>query len=191
MKIELLAITPGAEELIESAARVCYKTDSNAETRTKFLRNIIRRGHLSVVEHATATFRISGVSRSLTHQLVRHRMASYSQESQRYVKADKPEYITPPSILSNPRLAYRYTHAIRDLYYLYRYMIKEGIKPEDARFVLPNATTTTIVMTANFREWLHFINLRTDSHAQWEIRELAERIQETLEAKAPSIFGRE
>lgn len=189
MKVELLAITPSSEELIENAARVCYKSKSNVETRSGFLKGIIKRGHLSVVEHATATFRISDVSRALTHQLVRHRMASYSQESQRYVKVKQPEFVTPPSINSNKDIHKKYTQAVLGLYDLYQEMIQNGIPAEDARFILPNSATTTIVMSANFREWLHFINLRSSPYAQWEIRDLAIKIKEILSSQAPSIFG--
>lgn len=197
MKIELLQYTPNPEELIEKAARTCYKSPSKPETRDKFLRGVIKSGHESVIEHASATFKISEVSRALTHQLVRHRVASYSQESQRYCTFEKSYgnvlddwFVTPTSILENSndevRNVYRETmECIEDAY---RKLVDSGIKAEDARFLLPNAAKTEIVCTMNFREWRHFLKLRCDSHAQWEIRDLANEILSKLYSIAPSIF---
>lgn len=203
MNIELLSITPNAEETIDKAARTCYKSVSKEEKRAGFLKGIIKSGHESVIEHASATFKISGVSRALTHQLVRHRMASYSQQSQRYCSFDKSYgnttddwYVTPPSIQDHPGSNEVDLGGKEQLYRqfmvkceeIYNKLIDMGVKPEDARFILPNAAKTEIVMTANFREWRHFIKMRADSHAQWEIQELARAILDELCKHAPNIF---
>ena len=139
------------------------------------------------MEHATATFLICG-SRAFTHQLVRHRLASYSQKSQRYVKEDQFKWVLPPSIQGNAEAYKVFTTAMHDTRIAYGQLIDLGIPKEDARYVLPNACETEIVMTANFREWRHFINLRADSHAQWEIREVAQMVLKQLYQLAPSIF---
>ena len=175
MEVELLTITPDAERLIEAAGRTCYDTGdrAGADTAAKFIRMLIRRGHLSVLEHASATFRVRGVSRALTHQLVRHRLASYSQRSQRYVKEDGFGYVTPPGISENEEAGRVYEEFVETVRDTYNRLLELGVFPEDARFVLPNATATEIVITANFREWRHIIGLRGEAAAQWEIRRLA------------------
>lgn len=186
MNVELLSITPNSEELIERACRICYNSECNPETRDSFISGIIKRGHESVIEHASATFEITGVSRALTHQLVRCRLASYSQKSQRYCKEGQFDYVIPPSIQGLDAAYFNTT--MRNLQKVYNDLIQLGIKAEDARFVLPNACCTEIVMTMNFRELRHFIELRADKHAQWEIRELAKQILDILFLHAPNIF---
>lgn len=202
MNVELIANTPNPEEVIEQCGRTCYKSpEKDAETRAKFIAGIIHAGHTSVIEHATATFRITGVSRSLTHQLVRHRLFSFSQQSQRYVKETEPNYITPISIQedlaegSDKKLdpikltAHKiYDDCMRNCWRTYQTLIELGIKKEDARFVLPNAACTEICVSGNFREWYNFLNLRLDVHAQWEIRQLAWLILDKLMAIAPNVF---
>ena len=190
MKVELLSITPDAEKIIEKAGRTCYLS-SKAETekqRQKFIKSLVKNGHHSVLEHACATFKISGVSRSLTHQLVRHRLCSYSQQSQRYVDESNFEYIEPDSIKANSIAHTIFTEFMDEAKSTYSRLRKLGIKKEDARFVLPNATSTTIVVTANFREWRHIIELRGQSSAQWEIRKLVIEILKILKKYAPSVF---
>jgi thymidylate synthase (FAD) len=150
---------------------------------------LISRGHLSVLEHASAAFRIRGVSRALTHQLVRHRLASYSQRSQRYVSEGGFPYVTPPAIEGDPAAKRRYDDAVENARAAYEDLIALGVKREDARFVLPNATATEIVMTANFREWRHVLELRGHRSAQWEIRRLAVAILKILREYAPATFG--
>ena len=196
MNIELIAYTPDPENVIEQAARVCYMSKpKDIEARTKFLRNIIKSGHESVIEHATATFKISGVSRALTHQLVRHRIASYSQQSQRYCSFEKISssddvwYVTPPDVLKNERALAIYENFMKFVVDTYEELHKCGIKNEDCRFVLPNACKTQIFMSMNFRALRHFASLRLDPHAQWEIRAMAKEMCFKLNDIAPAIFG--
>jgi thymidylate synthase (FAD) len=191
VELELLAITPDAERLIEAAGRTCYATAdrAGADTAERFIRMLIRRGHLSVLEHASATFRIRGVSRALTHQLVRHRLASYSQRSQRYVREGGFDYVTPPAVAANAAARGAFDDAVEASRGAYQKLIELGCPREDARFVLPNACATEIVMTANFREWRHFLELRGDAAAQWEIRQLAVAILRDLKSRAPAVFA--
>jgi thymidylate synthase (FAD) len=191
LEVELLTITPDAEKLIEAAGRTCYDTGdrAGADTADKFIRMLIRRGHLSVLEHAAATFRIRGVSRALTHQLVRHRLASYSQRSQRYVGEAGFPYVTPPSVAGNDDAHRAFDDAVENARAAYEKLIGIGVPREDARFVLPNATATEIVMTANFREWRHVLALRGHASAQWEIRRLAIAVLKELKREAPATFA--
>lgn len=190
MEVELLTITPDAERLIEAAGRTCYDTGdrAGAETTRPFIRMLIRRGHTSVLEHAAATFRIRGVSRALTHQLVRHRLASYSQRSQRYVSEKGFAYVTPPAVAANEAARPVFDEAVEQARAAYERLVALGIHREDARFLLPNAAATEIVITANFREWRHILELRGHPSAQWEIRELAVRLAAVLKDQAPATF---
>lgn len=143
----------------------------------------INMGHTSVLEHVSATFRISDVSRSLTHQLVRHRLASFVQQSQRYVKLDLDGngwYVTPPSIAADKHLEFKYDEQMAACASTYKALLDHGIRPEDARFALPEATKTEIVMTMNLRELQSFYALRNDAHAQWEIRGLSHVMRDAL-----------
>lgn len=185
MEIELISITPDPEFVIEEAGRTCYKSKTGDPA---IIRKWIMAGHESVIEHASATFRISGVSRALTHQLVRHRIASYSQQSQRYVKESEFDYVIPPSIKKDKNLNNDYMWFMNCIQDMYNYLIDSGIKKEDARFILPNACCTEIVMTMNFREFRHFLKLRTNKSAQWEIREMANHILTVLYDHAPNVF---
>ena len=191
MKVELISITRDAERIIELAARTCYDSRHRLydQVTEKFLHNLMRAGHLSVFEHAWATFDISGISRACSHQLVRHRLATYSQRSQRYVREEGFDYITPPTIAENEEAVRIYHMTIGAVQQAYGSLLKLNIPKEDARFLLPNACATNLVMTANFREWMHIFKLRLTSHAQWEIRELAARILKILQREAPIIFG--
>lgn len=189
-KVELWSITPDSERLIERAGRVCWKTElSPAEDGTAvFINNLIKRGHFSVLEHSKATFFISGISRACSHQIVRHRIASYSQESQRYVDMSDFEPVMPETLLDTPRASAIFESAISAGRYAYKRLRELGILKEDARFLLPNATPTCIVMTLNFSAWRHFFKMRCDKHAQWEIRALADEILRQLYEQAPSVF---
>lgn len=189
MRVELLQITPNAEKVIEKAGRICYNSINKItkESHEKFIKNLIQRGHLSVLEHAMATFEISGVSRNMTHQLVRHRIASYSQESQRYVKIGT-DYIIPDSIKENVHLHAKFIDLADKCLLFYQEMIDKSIKKEDARYIIPQAITTKIIMTANFREWRHFLKLRLHKSAQWEIRKVAKEILKILYNHASSVF---
>jgi len=184
-----MSITPDAEKLIETIGRVAYQSfDKQIEgSEKKFIRMLIKRGHESVLEHASATVRIKGVSRALTHQLVRHRLCSFTQKSQRWVSESDFTYITPNSVKGQTYVIYNsLMNTIRDTYNV---LVKSGIPKEDARFILPNATSTEIVITANFREWRHILRLRGARQAQWEIRKLAIKILELLKEYAPTVFG--
>jgi thymidylate synthase (FAD) len=190
MKIELLFITPEPEKLIEAAGRTSYLSFSKQgkDTEKAFIRALIKRGHLSVLEHAYATFRISGISRAFTHQLVRHRLCSFTQQSQRYVDESNFNYIEPLSIKNHPEAHSAFIDFMKKARKTYRDLQKLGIKKQDARFVLPNAAESQIVVTANLREWRYIIELRSEPGAQWEIREAAIEIRKILKKHAPTIF---
>jgi len=194
MHVELIAITRYLrgnglpEELLEHAGRVCYRSRSRGDPGS-FLRARIREGHESLIEHASATFEISGISRACSHQLVRHRLASYSQESQRYVSMDNPEWVIPPAIAADPEALCIWEEFTEEVRRAYRRLRDRGVHKEDARFVLPNGTATRIIVTMNFRELLHVFRLRISPHAQWEIRQVAVRMLEAVYPYAPSVFG--
>jgi len=197
MDVRLLYHTPDPQRSVAAAARLCYapvgaaellETMSDASIRS-VLRTIMSSGHLSTLEHASYTFAIDGVSRAMTHQLVRHRLASYNQQSQRYVSYDSnPTFIVPPEVDKNPEARERFLAACAESFLSYRAMIDAGVPPEDARYLLPNAMETKIVVTMNIRELLHFFELRCCNRAQWEIREVAGRMLELAEPTAPYIF---
>ncbi|MEM3404109.1 MAG: FAD-dependent thymidylate synthase [Nitrososphaeria archaeon] len=152
----------------------------------RFLKNAKKMNHWGVFEHATFTVSVSGVSRALTHQLVRHRLASYSQQSQRQVKIDTSSewYIKPPSI-GDCEL---FETLMNEIAKCYLRLVEDGIPEEDARYVLPNACKTNIVITANARQWLHILGLRMDEQSQWEIRKMSRMILEELSKISPLIF---
>ena len=190
MKIELIYITPNPEKVIEEAGRTSYQSFNRMGegSEKKFIRMIINLGHLSVIEHAVASFRIKDVSRSLTHQLVRHRLASFTQKSQRYVDEKNFTFVEPPKIEENPEAHKIYLDFMESVRETYGKLRDLKIPKEDARFVLPNATTTEIVVTANLREWRHIVELRGSKHAQWEIRKMAIEILKILKREAPTVF---
>lgn len=188
MKIKLLAITPRAEEVIEFAGRVCYQSENKCApgSATGFIGKLIAMGHESPLEHAYATFHISGCSRAMTHQLVRHRLMSISQQSQRYVDEKSFEYVIPPSVTAERRQEFRQDmEAIRAMYAKWQ---EKGLKKEDSRFVLPNACTSDIVISANFREFRHIFAVRCAHQAQWEIREACSAMLRELHERAPGVF---
>lgn len=197
MDVRLLNHTPDPQRAVAAAARLCYAPVGAAElvetmsdeAVLKVLKTIITSGHTSALEHASYTFAVDGVSRALTHQLVRHRLASYNQQSQRYVTyADESSFVVPPSIQADPALATRYHAATQATFDAYRELLESGVPAEDARYLLPNAMMTKIVITMNIRELLHFFELRCCKRAQWEIRALAHRMLELAEPTAPYIF---
>ncbi len=191
MKVELIAITPKAELVIEEAGRTCYLSfdRKGRNTAGPFIQRLLRAGHTSVLEHASATFRISGVSRAMTHQLVRHRLASFSQQSQRYVDENNFKYVIPPGVEKDQPAVKIFRKTMEDIGNAYRALLDAGVKREDARFVLPNACTSEIVMSANFREWRHIFELRLSPRAQWEIRSTCMECLKQLKQKAPAVFG--
>ena len=197
MRVELISWTPEPDKTVAAAARLCYSATHAADIKNELtqskieslLNNIASMGHLSTFEHASFTFAINGVSRALTHQLVRHRIASYSQQSQRYVSEEAFDYITPPSIADNPQAAAEYTELMEKIRQAYTDLLKIAPK-EDARYVLPNACETKIVCTFNARSLHNFFSHRCCSRAQWEIRELANRMLEEVRAVAPCLFAK-
>ena len=183
----LITVTPDAEAVIESCGRICY--DSEAGGSKDLVRRLIKSGHESVIEHSSATFEIE-CSRACSHQIIRHRIASYSQRSQRYVRETEPEYVVPPSISEKGEALSAFEEAMAAAWSTYADLLKLGIKAQDARFVLPNACTTKIRITMNFRSWRHFIKERgLNPAAQWEIRGIARQILTILAQEAPSCFG--
>ncbi len=194
MRVELIAMTHylqgdgSPEALLEHAGRVCYRSESRGEPAA-FLRARLREGHESLIEHASATFELSGISRACSHQLVRHRLASYSQESQRYVELTAPEWVVPPAIQADPEARAVWEQFTAQVGAAYEALRARGIRKEDARFVLPNATATRLVVTMNFRELRHFFRLRITPAAQWEIREVAVQMLGLLVPHAPTVFG--
>ncbi len=197
MQVELLNHTPDPERAIATAARLCYAPVGAAELMETMpedrvrsvLTTIMASGHFSTLEHASYTFAIDGVSRVLTHQLVRHRLASFNQQSQRYVKfKDGFPFVTPPTIAKDERAEAAFGAFMERAADLYQELLDAGIPAEDARFVLPNAAETKIVVTMNVRELLHFFELRCCHRAQWEIQELASRMLALVQPTAPFIF---
>lgn len=190
IRIELIALTPKTEKVIELAGRTAYlsfkKQKKNSEK--EFIMMLIKKGHLSIFEHAYASFRIKGGSRAFTHQLVRHRLCSFTQQSQRYVNESNFNFIEPESIRKNKKAHLLFFKFINIAKNSYRDLQKLGIKNEDARFVLPNAVASEIVVTANLREWRHIIELRGSSNAQWEIRNIVVEILKKLKKEVPAVF---
>jgi len=196
MKVELINHTPDPDKTCAAAALGCHSESDSCEIIAQLsdqkakniLKKTISSGHHSVIEHANFTFCISGVSRALTHQLVRHRIASFSQQSQRYVKMTKAVYVTPPAIESNSSANKEFQRFMETAWEVYRSLVDAGINAEDARFVLPNAATTAITVTMNARELRHFFELRCCTRAQWEIRKMAWQMLEQVKKVAPVMF---
>lgn len=220
MKVTLITHTPEPEKIIAAAARLCYSDTSaanlmegmNDEKAQSFVEMLSAMGHESPIEHITFTFGIEGVSRTLLAQITRHRIASFSVQSQRYVRQDNFQYITPPAIADNPEASGIYVkameNAVRDYNRIssileekyYQEFINQGISEkkarssaekkaiEDARFVLPNSCETKIMVTMNARSLLNFFKLRCCNRAQWEIRELACEMLRLCSQVAPSVF---
>lgn len=204
LKVLLLRHTPDPEEAVAMAAKLCYSPSGVEELRQKieakdqaaFVEKLAAIGHLSPIEHVSFTFGIEGISRACSHQLVRHRLASYSQQSQRYVREEQFDYIIPPSIKDDPEARQEFEHfmALAQRHYtsIQKQLEKKGLAGEavnqDARYLLPNAAETKIIVTMNARELLHFFRVRCCNRAQWEIRAMAERMLELVKKVAPTIF---
>jgi thymidylate synthase (FAD) len=197
MKVSLLQYTPDPEMTVALAARLCYsaveidelKERLSASDIRNFLEKIMSLGHQSVLEHSSFTFGIDGISRVTSHQLVRHRIASFSQQSQRYVSHEERfAAVIPPSIAARPDLLARFEEALASLHKTYAEMMAAGVPAEDARYILPNATGTKIMVTMNARELLHFFRLRCCERAQWEIREMSVEMLKLAKGVAPTIF---
>jgi thymidylate synthase (FAD) len=196
LSVKLIGYTKDAEQIVAVAVRQCYsafggtelKKKITAEKRAKLIAQVVGSDHTSTIEHVSFTFAIEGVSRVLTHELVRHRVASYSHQSQRYVSAENFKYIIPPSIKSNKQALDIYKKTILQDQKIYNDLLNLGIIKEDARFVLPNATETKIIVTMNARSLFNFLRRRMCNRAQWEIRTLAYKMHELLMKAAPNIF---
>ncbi len=214
LRVILLRHTPNPEETVAMAAKLCYspsdveslKKKIEAKDQKEFVKKLVKMGHMSPIEHATFTFGIEGISRACSHQLVRHRLASYSQQSQRYVSESRHQtsdirhqtfdYIVPPSIAKDKEARESFENFIVEAQKTYDFIVerldRKGIKGEsafqDARFVLPNAAETKIMVTMNARELLHFLHQRCCERAQWEIREMAFEMYKLVKKVAPTIF---
>jgi len=198
MKVKLINYTKNPERITAQSARLCYSASGidelneklSDESIIKLIKKIIKLRHYSVLEHATFTFAIEGISRVTSHQLVRHRIASFSQQSQRYVKIKKKgfPYVIPKSIAKDEKLIKIFNEGIKKLDKIYNLFLDHDIATEDARYILPQAVETKIIVTANARELLHIFKLRCCNRAQWEIRELAKRMLKEVKAIAPNIF---
>lgn len=209
-RVELLAHTPEPLSVIYAAFRQCYHAGEVAdmwprllsgeisrEKQGAFVASVMESGHMSPLEHVSFTFAISGVSRSLTHQLVRHRIASYSQQSQRYVDASSVPYVLPPAVAANPKARARFEQFMEEAGVAYREikaLLEESGRGasarEDARFVLPNAAASNIVMSMNCRALVNFFEERCCSRAQWEIRGVAWQMLALCRNVLPEVFSR-
>lgn len=205
LKVMLVSHTPDPEKAISAAARLCYSpadieqviSDAGKDNQSAFLEKLIAVGHLSPVEHASFTFAVEGISRACSHQLVRHRLASYSQQSQRYVGEEGGfAYVIPPAIMEDKELRAHFTGLMEEAGRSYKFIVErlrekgcsiESAR-EDARFVLPNAAETKIIITMNARELLHFFSIRLCNRAQWEIREMAYLMLKLARPLAPALF---
>jgi thymidylate synthase (FAD) len=196
VKVQLLTYTPVPDRTVATAARLCYSprsaeavwADLTPEKQGEFLDKLVAYGHLSPFEHASFTFAISGVSRALSHQLVRHRIASYSQRSQRYINESSFAVVLPPTVEANPAAKEEYEKIIGAIREGYQRLTALGIPKEDARYVLPNGCQTQLIMSMNARSLLHFFALRCCRRAQWEIRELAWKVRAEVIKVAPLLF---
>ena len=215
MKVELISWTHGASTVCNIAAKACTSPfipdidEELAQRDTRALEHALASGHESVIEHASFTFAIEGISRACSHQLVRHRMASYSQQSQRYVKMsgkvneNQFDFVTPESIGDQVMgrtidwlthipfevtVRAEYECLMEHISDTYARFIELGVPEEDARYILPNACCTNIVVTMNARELRHFLKLRLCKRAQWEIRELAERMLDCVKQVSEVLF---
>lgn len=172
MQVDIITATKRPVDVIGQAAGTSYGKDDPSAKRVW---TCYKRGHMSVFEHASFTARVDGISRACSHQLVRHRLASFVQQSQRYteVDADGQWYVTPPVFAERPDYTCWYNSQMNQALASYEGALAVGVDPEDARYLLPQSVCTTLTVTMNVREFFHFLDLRADSAAQWEIRDLA------------------
>ncbi len=194
-EVKLISKPNNLLKTIYTACRTCYSADTpiniydtadDEEKMLKLISRVISSGHYSTIEHIQISFAISNVSRACTHQLVRHRHMSFSQKSQRYVKEKGQfDYIIPPTIEKNPELKEKFEQFMSDISNKYQEFVEAGIPAEDARFVLPNATASSMVASLNLREMIHLANLRLCSRAQYEIRTLVKMMCDELSKQEP------
>ena len=197
MNVKLITHTPEPEKVVAAAAKLCYSSAVNIDTlmngltdekTTKFIEHLMSLGHQSPLEHITFTFGVEGVSRVLLAELTRHRIASYSVRSMRYVSESEFNYVTPNTI-KNKNLTTEYDNLVEQCRKFYDKMIEAGIPKEDARMILPNATHTRIIFTMNLRSLLNMLSLRCCTRAQWEIRQMANEILKICKEKFPVLFS--
>lgn len=182
MKVEIIVATPNPIDVISRAAGTSYGKDDISKKRVQTCINL---GHLSVLEHVCVTWKISGISRSCTHQLVRHRLASYTEKSLRYTEPQEDDWYVTPEVLKDHPYSEAYKTFMDAAETLYFELLDHGVTKEDARFLLPLATKTEITTTMNLREFLNFYGLRSAKNAQWEIRELSEEMFDELRDLGP------
>jgi thymidylate synthase (FAD) len=198
LKVKLLSHTADPEQNVVAAIRQCYssvgatelKKKTTEEVRKRLIKQVIDSGHTSTLEHATFTFSIDGVSRVTEIHLIRHRIASFSIQSGRYVKRGDAAYRVPPAIrvMEDKKLYKKYLKHLDNAQELYNELTDAGIKAEDARFCQPQSVQVKIVMSMNARELLHFFSIRSCIRAQWEIREISKQMLDLVKKVAPNIF---
>lgn len=194
-EVLLISIPENMLDVIYTACRTCYSADGaveifknitdDKEKKLALIKRIISSGHYSTIEHVQVTFAINSISRAATHQLVRHRHMSFSQKSQRYVKESEFDYIIPSQIKSNPTLCEKFINHMEQTSKLYAELVDAGIKKEDARSILPNATASSLVTSLNLRELIHLANLRLCTRAQAEIRQIVKKMCDLIIEKEP------
>lgn len=196
MNVILLSHTPNPDQLVAAAARLCYSPVGAVQLQetmtdkqvTKLVDDLLSMGHESPIEHVNFTFAIEGVSRALSHQLVRHRLASYSQQSQRYVSEKAFDFVMPPSIENHQEAREVFLKQMQTIQEGYNQLLALGMPKEDARYVLPNACETKLVMTMNARSLYNFFTKRLCMRAQWEIRQMAALMRTELIKVSPLLF---
>lgn len=198
ISVDLIAYTPNPEKVVAMSAHLCYSPigakqigeNLDEANIARLVRQMVSSGHHSTLEHVSFSFAIEGISRACTHQLVRHRIASYSHQSQRYVKAVDFERIVPDTIKYKPEAKEKFDKLMAQIAETYNEFVEMGIPAEDARFVLPNAAETKIVVTMNARSLLHFFEERCCNRAQWEIRAMANLMLQEVRKVAPVLFAK-
>ena len=186
MKVTLVDYTPNAEDKIAFFAAICYNSDTSKDACARRITKLVDSGHLATLRFAYATFLVQGISRVTSHQFVRSKHLDFLQESQRYVKQNETTFTYPKQ---SEEILQIYDDAYGNAQMLYNQLLEKGVKKEDARFVLPEASHTSLYVTGNFQAWRDFLKLRAEKHAQWEIRECAELIGHELSQIAPNVFG--
>ena len=197
MKVELITYTPNPEKVVATAAKLCYSSsdistlqDNLTEDKiSDFVNMLASMHHESPFEHVSFTFGIEGISRACSHQLVRHRIASYSQKSQRYVDESCFKYVIPQSIIDKDMIE-EYIYLMYYIEEVYKDLKAVGVESEDARMVLPNACETSIIVTMNVRSLLNFFKHRVCNRAQWEIKELAREMLKICKGISPKLFDK-
>ena len=185
MEVELLHLTPNAEEFIGRCASICYDSSQDSGACVKRAAACVSKGHLATLRFAHATFKVKGISRACSHQFVRSKHLDFLQRSQRYCGEGEAATVIPK--LTEEQLGI-YWNSIDQSVAAYNVLTKLGVKKEDARFVLPEATCTELIVTGNLQAWLDFINLRSGKEVQWEIRNVARAINNILAKECPNIF---